>query len=206
MTATHFPSYGLTFAILFGCPMSIEEDIIKRLSFAVTAAAHPVLLPGIFAELERRRHVELVEAQINQLENKIFELDNQSGYAEHTSSEETETRNKEKREAYLDTSYLKNGLVSWNTQLSKMAKHTEELDVVLYTSPILRCSEVSHSAAYDSQMKRTGRKIRDRFQAIINEYEDKIRDCTMRLDGMAMATQWVHTITSATKNQLRGRC
>jgi hypothetical protein len=38
--------------------------------------------------------------------------------------------------------------------------------------------------------QQTGQKIKDRIQGIIDEYDDKIRDCTMRVDGMAMATQW----------------
>jgi hypothetical protein len=40
------------------------------------------------------------------------------------------------------------------------------------------------------QLQRVGQKIKDRIQGIIDEYDDKIRDCTMRVDGMAMATQW----------------
>ncbi|KAM0285765.1 hypothetical protein ACHAQH_001226 [Verticillium albo-atrum] len=40
-------------------------------------------------------------------------------------------------------------------------------------------------------MRRTGSKITQRTQAIVEEYDSKIRDCTMRIDGMAMATQWV---------------
>jgi hypothetical protein len=42
-----------------------------------------------------------------------------------------------------------------------------------------------------NQMRRAGRRIKDRLEAIIDEYEEKIRDCTMRVEGMAMATQWV---------------
>lgn len=32
------------------------------------------------------------------------------------------------------------------------------------------------------------------LQSIVNEYDDKIRDCTMRLEGMAMATQLVSSM------------
>ncbi|KAF3765540.1 hypothetical protein M406DRAFT_355963 [Cryphonectria parasitica EP155] len=46
------------------------------------------------------------------------------------------------------------------------------------------------------RMRRAGRKIIGRLQAIIDEYDDKIRDCSMRLDGMAMATQWAQGETN----------
>jgi hypothetical protein len=42
------------------------------------------------------------------------------------------------------------------------------------------------------QMQKVGMKIISRIAAICDEYEEKIRDCTVRVDGMAMATQWVN--------------
>lgn len=44
---------------------------------------------------------------------------------------------------------------------------------------------------YAKQMSETGEKISARRAAIRDEYDEKIRDCTMRVEGMAMATQWV---------------
>lgn len=42
---------------------------------------------------------------------------------------------------------------------------------------------------------RTGLRVKERIDDIVDEYEDKIRDCMMRVDGMAMASQWVSPIT-----------
>jgi hypothetical protein len=260
LTATYFPHCGLTYAMLFGCPLSVEEEIIKRLSYATAEAAHPLLMPGIFAEIERSRHVHVVEATIDELETKIFELDFQSDRGSLPPSE-AEKRNQEKRSAWLDTTYLRNTLVSWNIQLAKMANHTDELQSTVFKPNkskntainINRCegdssnvlaSEFRSSGAIlsdqsepsdasykeglneerpafhgdhhtgvkegqkafsnskdltiqrdpdtdNDQMRRIGNKIKVRIQAIIDEYDDKIRDCTMRIDGMAMATQWV---------------
>ncbi|KAG7139069.1 hypothetical protein HYQ45_003868 [Verticillium longisporum] len=39
-------------------------------------------------------------------------------------------------------------------------------------------------------------RIVDRLDAIIEEYDEKIRDSAMRLDGMAMATQWSYSDTN----------
>jgi CRISPR/Cas system-associated endoribonuclease Cas2 len=225
---------------LFGCPLSVEEEIVKRLSLATAEAAHPLLLPGIFAELERTRHVHVVELMIDEIETKIFELDFDADETERSQTLGAQKRKQEKRTAYLDTAYLRNGLINWSTQLSKMARRVEELDayhfaegkqleeagsefqmgvpgdtnIELAMVPI-KIQESDDPKAHKmpkiasdqstwvikrqrseleltkDQMRRAGRKIKDRLQDIIDEYDDKIRDCSMRVDGMAMATQWV---------------
>jgi len=254
LTVTHFPHRGLTFAILFGCPLSVEEDIVRRLSFATVEAAHPLLLPGIFSEIERSRHVHLVEATIDEMETRIFELDIQSD-RDGMSASESERRKQEKRAAWLDTTYLRNGLLSWNTQLTKISSHADQLNATVFkpsefevaassakrryanntvekSAPevklksalfsnqsefsdnscnewvnLEKCEQVDegpHSSknasdvececsveVYKEHMRQVGKKIKHRIEAICDEYDEKIRDCTMRVDGMAMATQWV---------------
>jgi hypothetical protein len=269
-TSTYFPHCGLTFAVLFGCTLSIESEVLRRLGsgrlglgLSGAEAAHPLLVPGIMVELERSRHIEIVEATIDHLESKIFEL-NGSSKVQDLLESETEKRNEEKRSSWLNTTYLRNGLISWNTQLAKIAKHSEALRNIVseladtdsqtisgeHTGPpnefvrIARrdrdnsydtldensdgsvlsldsgkgyvnmesettnevkstgsCHElIPTGKAYDTtagslvsvgQFMRVGHKISDRIQSIIDEYDDKIRDCSMRVDGMAMATQWV---------------
>ncbi|KAF4634377.1 hypothetical protein G7Y89_g3742 [Cudoniella acicularis] len=268
LTATYFPHCDLTFAIVFGCPLSLEEEIIKRLTLATAEAAHPLLMPGIFAEIERSRHIHIVEATIDELETRIFELDNPDS--------EAEKRNQEKRSAWLDTTYLRNALVSWNTQLAKMSAHTNELNTTVFkpstseeaiTAPrdksknhkldtpagdnkstslfLNKQYELPDPSCYERgelgrngkylegqtlreepfqemgdgkdlralqeyesiipqrdpevvkhQMRRIGDKIKNRIQTVSDEYDEKIRDCTMRVDGMAMATQWAHGETN----------
>ncbi|KAH7380991.1 hypothetical protein BKA64DRAFT_685465 [Cadophora sp. MPI-SDFR-AT-0126] len=244
LTTTYFPHCGLTFAILFGCPLSVEEEIVSRLSFATAEASHPLLLLGILVELERSRHVHVVEAMIDELESKIFELDFQPEETERSQTSGLERRNKEKRTAYLDTAYLRNGLIGWSTQLSKMVQRVEYLESEIFfsgSSPprtenstkggkihrartMLMMQPGNHeeensldeigslgsesdletyparqncaSEHCKQEMRKAGRKIKDRLEAIIDEYEEKIRDCTMRVDGMAMATQWAQGETN----------
>jgi hypothetical protein len=259
LSVTYFPHCGMTYAILFGCPLTTEQEIIKRLSFASMEAQHPLLVPGIFAELERSRHVGLVEKTIDELELKIVEIDNQSSLAGEMDRSEVERRNQEKRSAWLDTTYLRNNLVSWSTQLRKMAAHEKELKwgffrsrtrsaavmnrmrrnlnsesftvprierddlLLLLDSDDIDFLDSGDSGAYDDRtligadeldldaesarlrMRRAGRKIQDRLAAIIDEYDDKIRDCSMRVDGMAMATQWVRSCSTKSQSG-RNRC
>ncbi len=331
LTCTYFPHCGLTFAIIFGCTLALEEEILNRLSYATEEASHPLLLPGIIAELERLRHISVVEHTIDTLETHIFELDFKTSDMDGVDEGEVARKNFEKRNAWLDTSYLGNQLVSWKTQLDKVAEHATALRYGIFKKPMMKSQKIrlpGRGRMYDSDgelcvpssdddetpradqvlnttseptgrphptqpdeigglddwvpvsrkmkdrgrggrplsaesfrgetgaqtgqehqrggkvsftgeliatgnqnrscmkadmisdggseeiferetpniqtlwlqrdpagfrkhMRRTGHKIGSRLQAIIDEYDDKIRDCRMRVDGMAMATQWV---------------
>jgi hypothetical protein len=237
----------------------IERTIIERLQSVNVEAAHPLLLPGIFAELELARHIRLVDMCINDVEAKIFELNFISGSTQYYHRSEVEKRSESKRTAWLDLSYLRNSLITWNTQLLKMVEHADSLskeeysvscladalprdegveftclpmhaqleakisplksqkDQVCKTCPpryrtqdfedieeiesnesyISDYSESKSADIYLQQMRKTGEKIRVRLAAIRDEYDEKIRDCTMRVDGMAMATQWVNLLNEA---------
>ena len=205
-TATFFPHCGLTFGILFGCPFSIEQQIVNRLSYATTDVAHPLLIPGIFAELERTRQVHIIESAIDEVETRILTVDSSPEEMDAMSTSMKEAENRAKRAQWLDTTYLRNQLVNWNTQLKKLASHTDELSDKVFRqqepdeSRTCKQEEVGDSkreergGASREHLRRVGVKIRDRVQEIIDEYDAKIRDCTMRVDGMAMATQWVRCI------------
>lgn len=199
LAATHIPSRNLTFAMVFGCPLSVEQIIIRRLRGAISEASHPLLMPGIFVELERARHLRIIEKSVGAIEKRITSLAYTSEEMEAIASYQRDKENQEKRDQWLDTTFLRNNLMSWNMQLRTMENHANEL--IDGHSP-------SRNGVYPSRntrrkgkqievdltrlhLRRTGIKIRDRLSEIIKEYDDKIRDCTMRVDGMAMATQWV---------------
>jgi hypothetical protein len=259
LSATHYPQRGLTFAILFGSSYATEKTILERLQHITLEASHPLLLPGIFAELELARHVRVVEASINEVETRIFELNFQSSKVRDNTRAEVERRSEAKRTAWLDLSYLRNSLITWNTQLLRMLEHADVLNrsftaflainlstehtsmhvrpsseagrleeaamnqiqqeisnenakeyICSTCSYIHRSRDVEDDAADETRtpaclqeemeedhlgkMLRIGKKIRVRLATMRDEYDEKIRDCTMRVDGMAMATQWVTAI------------
>ncbi|KAK3365886.1 hypothetical protein B0T24DRAFT_404818 [Lasiosphaeria ovina] len=257
LTVTHFPREKVSFAILFGGSEEVERDVIARLTRAGEDAAHPMLLFGLIAELERARIMELAEVMIDNLEDQISKLDAQPAAAGMQTDDVL--RRSEKREAWLNTTFMRNALVSWNAQLVKMVNHIPEFPVMVdqilcrQTAHLGR-SDVFHelrlpldtlvsdndpsnndldtNAAemrklqegrleeeknmdkeirYRDQIREAGMRIKDRLLAIHEEYEDKTRDCTMRVDGMAMATQWSHgetnvaiaTATSQDSSQMR---
>lgn len=202
LTVTHFPHCRLTYAILFGCPISVEQKLLYRLKGATAEADHPLLVTGMFVELERARHLRIIHDSIGEIEKRILALDSDPRDIEVIPVSQREERNREKRSQWLSTTFLRNKLVTWNMQLQRIITHMDEL-----SSEGPKCQEVSgdlapgtshdiadvqeKEAMREARRKRVNMKIRNRLQDIIDEYDDKIRDCTMRVDNMAMATQWV---------------
>ncbi|KAI8651033.1 Protein kinase domain-containing protein [Fusarium keratoplasticum] len=263
LTATYFPHCKLTFAIMFGCPISTEKQVLQRLGKVEIEADHPLLMPGILVELERQRHVCLVDDTVNELETQILEIDTFSEDLELMSTEEQARRKQAKRAAWLDTTYLRNQLSNWIVNLEKLQDHADELNHTIFKLPkgppsavaalMTRyrgpqepsevfydcCSRTPRLLSYDEPtegidlngdgekgkaysfyplekefcepsqpqqpleadqvqeaMERAGNRIKSRLRDIIDEYHEKVRDCTMRVDGMAMATQWAQGETN----------
>jgi Mg2+ and Co2+ transporter CorA len=247
----------MTYAIIYGCPLVIERIVLQRLSSVEGKPVHPLLLPGIIAEIESTRHARVVDESINEVEAKIFELDSQPNIAQNLERAEIEKRNEAKRSAWLDLTYLRNSLHTWNAQLRTMSSHALELEDRIFmrarTSAEQACdawtcnesflrrsrflshvvapqdtpvttaihernvedvSKNDHAASCPHHIKSQiktwdtlidiGYKIKRRLDTIGSEYEERIRDCTMRVDGMAMATQWVreHRSMYVRKNSL----
>lgn len=176
----------MSFAIFYGSDSSVEQSIMVRLRHITSEAMHPLLLPGMFAELELERHKGLVEASINEVEAKIIELDITAGDKQNYDKGEVEKKNELKRTAWLGMTYLRNSITTWKVQVERMSEHVDELirDEIVHEGR-------ETSLATSQTMSEVDLKIKTRLVAICDEYDKKIRDCTMRVDGMAMATQWV---------------
>lgn len=187
LSVTHCVKSGSTFGMLFGCTTRIQEEVINRLRFAREALRHPLLLPGIFVELERNRHVkDLVEKQILCLETTISDLTS-PGNATPPSTEDTIS-------LWLDTTALRNGLANWKEQIRELICHLDEIALrqdEQVRGPPKAFSTDSSAYARDTLLANTSRKIRSRLASVVREYEESIRDCNMRIEGVAMATQLV---------------
>lgn len=248
LTVTHFPKQKLTFALLFGASEEQERSVLARLRKAGTDTAHPMLLPGILAELERKRQMDIADEMIDELEMQIFQLDNETITTWNQSGQTTAERNKQKTKAWLDAAFSRNILLATKSLLFSMRQHLDEYAMLvdptmrrghdlryqdghdsahgglrpgtphsstssnwqIYSQMSFR-SEFSGSetlvasnpesacdpdAKYQDILQQAGMRMEDRLISIIGEYDDKIRACTMEVDGMAMATQWVGLSTS----------
>lgn len=84
LSVTFFPDSLTTHAVLFGCDMkkpvkyeknmTLADIILSRLSKSDMPVFHPMLLPTIFADIERNRQIELVRDKLHQLGQRILNL------------------------------------------------------------------------------------------------------------------------------------
>ncbi|KAK1702248.1 hypothetical protein BDP67DRAFT_538412 [Colletotrichum lupini] len=195
LSVTHLSKTGSTNAIVFGTTAEIEDEIIDRLYCSSSALSHPFLLPGIFTELERERQLKrLVEDTQGELEKATYYLGSDEG------SESDQAATQPIIDLWLNTTELRNGLFNWKTQVEEMLLHIEGMAESYSTSNVMDGRSAFACADTKADLKRKQAKvnsmIRNRLRSIINEYEDTIRDCTMRLDGMSMATQLSHARTN----------
>ena len=250
LSVTHFPGERLTFALIFGPSSEQQGKIISRLRRAGADTAHPMLLPGILAELEHGRQMEAVDDLINELEAQLTRIGQETVLTWQLSSETKAERNWRKTEAYLNATFSKNILSANVTLLHNMRRHLAEFQGIMCPAPGWRPQHVpqydlthpgfadwspvtsqsigstgdnvkvyhydlgaenltreatltaepdsmhNHEAKYQDAQKHASMRMADRFAAIIAEYDDKIRHCTMEVNGMAMATQWVSPLYS----------
>ncbi|KAI0460388.1 hypothetical protein F5B21DRAFT_451551 [Xylaria acuta] len=174
LSATYFPDTGSIFAVFYGCnDIAIGKTIMTKIANRIArssedAFSHPMLLVGIFAEIERGRMRELVSKAKVALQDVIDALQS-SGY-KSISQSGCPTN------PWLDIYEIKNGLEFWAKLLVNMISHIEELDKGQYHNNPgeLFC--------------RTGQRIKDRLQEIHLEYEGLVKDCDMIVDGMTLAT------------------
>jgi hypothetical protein len=218
ITATWFPDEEFTYALFYGCEQDTAENIFKRISGGKDARAHPLLLPGILAELERRRQIALVMEWLAKLNQKVNSL------GKRATAYETIFPAKGADGAidpWVKVHYLKNGLENWRDQVEKMITHVDELDRDYFAartpasdvadeprSPVATASTMSDDSGErmvvspdeaekrKAVMRRTGARIKDRLKEIIAEYDEHIRECVLIMQGMTLATQLAHTKTN----------
>ncbi|KAL3290707.1 Protein kinase [Colletotrichum asianum] len=203
LSMTWFPGRKFWYAIFYGCDKAIENEIAGRIRSSEDAICHPLLLPGIFAELERRRHLKMVRNASDTLMETVTGLNNNHRLASNLSrapkhgvnstpwqdSEQAPGTDREV-DPWLDIVHMKNGLENWKEQLAKMVAHADELNTTKFSHDV---SQDPTTQAFHSLMRDNGRRIKERLQDIIHEYDEKIRDCNRNLDGMTLANQVAHT-------------
>ncbi|KAK3346510.1 hypothetical protein B0T25DRAFT_592676 [Lasiosphaeria hispida] len=98
---------------------------------------------------------------------------------------------------WIEVSQLRSALETWKAQLNKMLEHINELERDIWAMPEDRLGSLrmtdstSTLTARPRQLiaKETGRRMQRRLKEILCEYDQKIRECTMVIDGMALSTQ-----------------
>lgn len=200
LAVTYVPTTHSVYATLFGCPLKVMAEVGRRLSKAKGAVFHPLLLPGIFAELERRRHFELVEAGLIQRVQLMTKLLRNNAYDwKSRGKDEEDTSTTDSVDLWMEVCNLCNALKKWKEQLSIMIACADELSELQANSSLAEHQDGTSSGTRSSlnqdgfqrEIRTAGELIKERLLEISMEYNEKIRDCDLMMNGMAMATELV---------------
>lgn len=194
---TYLSDRRFTYAIIYGCTKTIKTDVISRLSNCQLGTFHPLTLPTMFADIERNRHVDLVEECVQKLMQRVQDMDQKrpgsSSSHPYSCSNEKPGRGSaiasgdiNSTTEWLEINHLRNGLNDWKAQLSPLIDNVAELEKSQFAD-----TQLVTAASWISSMRRQGARIRERLIQISNEYDEKIRSCSMVIDGMSFATQMV---------------
>lgn len=214
MSSVFYPKSGFTAAVVFGCNKTLTDDIAGRMRAAENSTSHPLLMMGVVAEIERERHSKLVREQVFQLLGRVYALSKQ----EQISTTSTIQRDHYSIDSWIKISQLRSELQTWKAQLSRMVEHIDQLEDEVFkeqTSNPFKGSFGSYSdtiveedMSLDDEKtclrrsasdevnwkhhgRKTGRRIKRRLREISNDYDQSIRECTMVIDGLILATQMV---------------
>ncbi|KAI1150663.1 hypothetical protein F4825DRAFT_393166 [Nemania diffusa] len=187
MSMTYFPLRKVTYGVLYGCDADIKRAVLARLRNSEDAACHPLLLIGIFTELERKRQIDLVKNGFDTLHNTIINLGRPASGNEEILGEEPSITNA--IDPWLEIHHLKNALESWKEQLAKIVAHIDELSETWFSSVP---SDSEDEKSKRCRVREVGERIKERVVEIVCDYDARIRECVMIMEGMNIATQLAH--------------
>jgi hypothetical protein len=198
LSATYLYDIGLTVAVIYGCNDKQTKNIVHRIQNSGEAVSYPLLIAGIFAELDRERLLESVEKLVDR-----FLLCTEALSSKTRSWRQILNYHGEKigdlLQLYNDSRNLAKGLGDVKTQLLKLLEHIQELES--FPRPNAHCGnfedQVPEIDGQRKRIKQTGSRMRERLLEISEEYDRKIDDCKMVMEDLTVTTQLVcvfHTI------------
>lgn len=214
LSITYCPKAKSTKGILYGCRKEIRDEVIDRLSECDHGLYHPLTLPALFAEIERNRHFDLVNPMVRRLMQRARNIATEQHpprYTENAQPTGVIQEPENYMQQWFEITYMKNGLQSWRHELGKMALHCDDLARARFytcrrvhesseSTPVNTALSVDVFASTDpddtsgqeiENLTISGHRIRARLLEIQAEYDDKIRECCMIIDGMVLAAQLV---------------
>ena len=207
MSVTSFPSLGKTYGIIYGVTESTFHHVkwlMNQIAQSDTAL-HPLLLPMVFAELERRRLLDdfdgqkgMVYDRINYLKHKFrsdekprerSEQETPNGpfeeYLEPKEESDSELTDSAATDIWMTACLLKTGLAGMKAQLVRMIEHSEWLSKAYYS-----IAQGDRGDTYVNE-REVGERIEARLREMIDELDSKISHFETLLGGMSLATQMV---------------
>lgn len=203
MSTTSFTDKPVTFAVMYGCTENIMDDTKLWLKRCKASVFHPLVLPMIFAEHERKRFFNAIDQKSTELSDRILELKTRVKKKETKKEVEKEGVDGERRQTmtqrdceaidlWRSMSALKNGLESLYGELGSMRDHLHVLQKSQpkdFPDPSSLQGSVPHAS--------TAVHIDARLKEMMAEFRSKIRSCEGLLGSMTLATQMVLPLSTA---------
>ncbi|KAM7213291.1 phenylalanine--tRNA ligase alpha subunit [Rhypophila decipiens] len=167
LSSAYLPDSKTSFSVFYGCSPDQMADIETSLRSTGGIVDHPLLCMGILGELERKRLVDLAEDLIDK-----FTVD--SDFLENKHWDLNTVKMRESLAICLRSRTLLDQIRSFKRQLNKVLKEFDRLR-----------QEESQSA----DMFETGLIIQQRIHDVLDEYDDKIDECSMMAENLSLAMQ-----------------
>ncbi|KAI8193046.1 hypothetical protein KHU50_012788 [Colletotrichum sp. SAR 10_65] len=192
LSFTYIPSTGSTFAVVYGCTEKQMDDIERRIRTSNEQRNHPLLMSGIFVELERKRLLAAVDQLVDDFTLKSDQLESKPWHVDPNADEDGQKTQKDYLNVCLRSRNLIDHIQASKRQLSKFLDEMNEVaDELRSLGPEANWAE---SPAMQTKLEKIGRDMRKRVQDIIREYDDKIDECNKVVcnTSLAMQTVWNH--------------
>ena len=172
----------MNLAILYGCNEEQKEQIIHRIETLDLSYNHPMLLPGLLAQLERIRLVGMVD---NLLDKFILRGRVDRGFDHELDLDMDQTKLSSFLKLCFESRDLMNQIQAVKTQLAKMATETIKFGELIskkYVEGVLSPDE-------EERLKSAGEQIVSQLREISDEFDEKVNDCKMVVDNMSLTMQ-----------------
>ncbi|KAI1076088.1 hypothetical protein F5B20DRAFT_557464 [Whalleya microplaca] len=187
LSVTHFIDKPITFGVMYGCTKETFRKVRKWSAELDELAFHPLMLPMVFFELERKRMIDVVDEKEGDLRQRIIDIpgtlkdqgkeQSEKGVNIQSSSE----RDCESIKLWIASSSLKNGLQSLKAQLLFMIEHSKALSEIIPTSGQDEASQ-HHNKLEATEL------VQSRLEEMIAELDSKVRVCEGQLEGTTLTT------------------
>lgn len=200
LSVTWFPEHRKCYGALYGCSKTMLNHTKRFITKVADSgpALHPLLLPVIFIELERKRLFNNFDFQESGIYTRILNMErrlsNKNGRESHSDNEKSgavfAAEGWEATNLWMEASSLSSGLESFRVQLGRMAEHSRWLSEKYFAA------EAGESEGVDgnTEQRDIGTAIEGRLQEIMDECESKVRSLNTLLKGMSLATQMVRRL------------
>ncbi|KAI0009020.1 hypothetical protein F4779DRAFT_405981 [Xylariaceae sp. FL0662B] len=186
MSVTCFTDKPTTYAVMYGCTKDTMDQAGDWLMIYKKSAFHPLMLPMIFVELERKRLLNLLEKKDSDLRQRILDMENKLGIQkkkpDNAKKQSPTEKDCEAINLWIDVSTLKNGIESLKAQLVFMIEHSRALPEII-CKPDKDGAHQCHSECEANLM------IQSRLEEMIAELDGKARSCEALLGAMTLASR-----------------